>query len=88
MKGVTVDDILLTSGHERIDILKLDIEGAEREVFSAPCQSWLSLTDVLIIELHDHIKPGSSEALEHAIHSDNFLRTSRGENVVLVRSNL
>ena len=88
VKGVTVDDILLTSGHERIDILKLDIEGAEREVFSAPCQSWLSLTDVLIIELHDHIKPGSSEALEHAIHSDNFLRTSRGENVVLVRSNL
>lgn len=87
VKAVTVDDILLTSGHKRIDILKLDIEGAEREVFSAPCQSWLSLTDVLIIELHDHIKPGCSEALEHATGSDHFLRTSRGENVVLVRSN-
>lgn len=85
VKAVTVDDILLTTGHKRIDVLKIDIEGAEKEVFSAPCQSWLLLTDVLIIELHDRIKPGCSEALEQAIHSDHFLRTSRGENVVLVR---
>jgi len=88
VEAVTVDDVLLSSGHERINILKLDIEGAEREVFSASCQSWLSLTDVLIIELHDHIKSGCSAALEEAIHGDQFLRISRGENLVLARSNL
>jgi FkbM family methyltransferase len=86
IEAITVDDVLLRSGHERIDILKLDIEGAEREVFSDSCHSWLSLTTVLILELHDHIKPGCSAALERAIHDDNFSRTSRGENVVLARS--
>jgi len=84
--ALTLDDIRIRSGHERIDILKLDIEGAERELFSAPCRSWLALTDVMIIELHDRIKPGCSEALEHAIRSDHFVRSNRGENVVLVRS--
>jgi FkbM family methyltransferase len=83
--ALTLDDIRIRSGHERIDILKLDIEGAERELFSAPCRSWLALTNVMIIELHDRIKPGCSEALEHAIRSDHFVRSNRGENVVLVR---
>jgi FkbM family methyltransferase len=87
VEALTVDDILLRSGHKRIDILKLDIEGAEREVFSGPCEKWLSLTGVMIIELHDHIKPGCSEALEHAIDGDHFVRSNRGENVVLVRPN-
>lgn len=84
--ALTLDDIRIRSGHERIDILKLDIEGAERELFSAPCRSWLALTDAMIIELHDRIKPGCTEALEHAIRGDHFVRSNRGENVVLVRS--
>ncbi len=31
--ALTLDDILLSSGPNKIDILKLDIEGAELEVF-------------------------------------------------------
>jgi FkbM family methyltransferase len=84
--ALTLDDIRIRSGNERIDLLKLDIEGAERELFLAPCRSWLALTNVIIIELHDRIKPGCSEALEHAIRGDHFVRSNRGENVVLVRS--
>ncbi len=57
--ALTLDDICIRSGQDNIDILKLDIEGAELEVFSAPCQFWLARTDVIIIELHDRMKPGA-----------------------------
>ena len=84
--ALTIDDIFLRSGHDRVDILKLDIEGAELEVFSAPCQSWLAKTDAIIIELHDRMKPGCSAALERAIKGHGFSRSAQGENLVLVRA--
>lgn len=45
---------------DTIDILKLDIEGAEREIFFENHDYWLIRTKVIIIELHDWIKPGCS----------------------------
>jgi FkbM family methyltransferase len=45
-----------------IDLLKLDIEGAEKEVFLENCDYWLMRTKVIMIELHDWIKPGCSSA--------------------------
>lgn len=37
----------------RVDFVKMDIEGAEVEVFSAADLSWLAVVDKLHIELHD-----------------------------------
>lgn len=37
---------------QRIDLLKIDIEGSERELFKGDCQGWLKQVDNLIIELH------------------------------------
>lgn len=37
----------------KIDLLKLDIEGAEKEVFGSGSDEWLPAVDNLIIELHD-----------------------------------
>ncbi|MGH7781712.1 MAG: FkbM family methyltransferase [Candidatus Binataceae bacterium] len=37
VKGITIDEILARwGGGAPIDLLKIDIEGAEKEVFSAP----------------------------------------------------
>lgn len=38
---------------DRIDILKIDIEGAESVLFSQDCHDWLSRTNCLAIEIHD-----------------------------------
>jgi FkbM family methyltransferase len=51
--GVTIDDLLRKSGRKTIDLLKMDIEGAERIVFSASDVSWLTQTRTIAIELHD-----------------------------------
>ena len=42
----------------RIDILKMDIEGAEEAIFRSNPEVWLGHVDMLIIEIHgDQIKP-------------------------------
>jgi FkbM family methyltransferase len=48
-----VSDILNASGIDILDILKCDIEGAERQVFSAPdATQWLKRTRCVVIEVH------------------------------------
>lgn len=85
IRSITIRDILARSNATQIDILKLDIEGAEMEVFSFDYSDWLSRVKVLIIELHDHYKPGCSESFYSAVSEFQFKEYRKGENVVLVR---
>jgi FkbM family methyltransferase len=52
VEGIDVDSLLRMHGFSHLDILKLDIEGAEREVFSENCTDWLRLTKAVLIEYH------------------------------------
>ena len=64
-----------------IDLAKIDIEGAEQEVFEDT--RWLNGTRCLMIELHDRLRPGCSEAVEPLMHG--FARTQRGDMTFFVR---
>jgi FkbM family methyltransferase len=88
MQAVTVEKILNDSGFERINILKLDIEGTEKELFEDNYRNWIHLVDVLIIELHDRFKPGCALAFYSAIEKYNFNQYSKGDNLVYVRANI
>jgi len=85
IKAITIDDILQESGFEAIDILKLDIEGAEKDVFLNNYGSWLSKVKVIVVELHDYIVPGCSAALEAATSAYGFKRVQNGEKLVLYK---
>lgn len=51
-RGYSMDEILAASEVTTIDILKVDIEGAEQRIFGqAP--DWLRKVRIIIIELHD-----------------------------------
>lgn len=50
--AVDIPSLLKVSGFGRIALLKMDIEGAEEQVFGARDTSWLSHTDNIVIELH------------------------------------
>lgn len=50
--ALTVDQILDDAGFKAVDILKMDIEGAEQSIFEADL-SWLPRVRILIIEIHD-----------------------------------
>ena len=79
---ITINEIVAMMNNEDIDILKLDIEGAEKEIFSENYESWLGKVNVLIIELHDRLKPGCSDAVYAAINKYKFKKEVSGEYVV------
>jgi FkbM family methyltransferase len=51
VEAMLMADILRLSPHGFIDILKIDIEGAEADLFSEPC-TWLASVRCVTIELH------------------------------------
>ena len=84
LSSVTVEDILKLVGTDTIDILKMDIEGSEREVFAAS-QAWIGKVRTLIVELHDRWAPGCTAALDLAVKPYEFERRRDGVMLTLVR---
>ncbi len=84
--AITVDKILDMYELSKINILKIDIEGSEKEVMadSAP---WIEKVDALIVELHERFKPGCSRVFYNATNGFNSEWTV-GENVYLSRDNM
>ena len=85
LSAVTIDKILTDSGYEEIDILKLDIEGSEKEVFESGYENWLGKTKVIIIELHERMREGAEKSFYSAIAKYNFEKSQSGENIILIR---
>lgn len=86
---VTVAKLLKDSEFDEIDLLKLDIEGAEKEVFSAPnVDEWLPKVKVLTIELHDRMKDDCSYEFFKAVSKYHWHFAFRGENLIFVRSDV
>jgi FkbM family methyltransferase len=84
VEGMTVDMILDRYNVQKVSILKLDIEGAELEVFGNS-SSWIDRVDSLIIELHEHMKPGCNRSFYSAT-SGFDIEWSQGEFVYLTRN--
>src|SRR5262245_22090529 len=86
--ALTLDDVMPSSGVTPF-ILKIDIEGAESELFSRYCDA-LNTFPLIMIELHDWMLPGES-------YSRNFLQwhvemkrdfVLVGENVVSISNSM
>lgn len=52
--AVTIPDLMRSYDFAHIDMLKMDIEGAEEEVL-ANCSTWIDDVGVLIVELHEDV---------------------------------
>lgn len=53
----------------RVDVLKMDVEGAEEAIFLANPESWLGRIDLLILEIHaPHIK----SLVSHVLNKNGF----------------
>jgi FkbM family methyltransferase len=78
---ITIPELIREAGVPSIDILKIDIEGAEKELFSNDSSQWLPRVRLIIIELHDRFVPGCSRAFYTAITQYGFTQEVRGENV-------
>jgi len=84
--SVTIDTLLSTSGSSVIDILKIDIEGSEKEIFSKNYEPWINKVNIIVIELHDRMIEGCTETLNSAIDANLWKQYKSGEKVILVRN--
>jgi FkbM family methyltransferase len=87
IKAITIDEIMKEQQIDFIDILKIDIEGSEKEVFSSNYEYWLSKTRMIIIELHDNIKNACSKTFFEALVKYNFSMAFKGENIIISLKN-
>jgi FkbM family methyltransferase len=83
VEALTIPDILADTGAERIDFLKIDIEGAEKDLFTSGWEEWLPRVERIVIELHDRLVPGCSMAFYRAVLSRKFRQMSVGDNLAI-----
>jgi FkbM family methyltransferase len=87
LRGYAIGDIAARELSNRLFLVKMDIEGAESEVFSRSAE-WMKSVAVLIVELHDWLMPGqgTSRNLLARVAEDHFDVLLRGENLLLFRT--
>jgi len=81
VRAITMRTLMKETQICSVDLLKVDIEGAEKEVFEA-CD-WMDNVRCLMIELHDRFKTGCSEAVDSV--TQGYLKLQRGETTLYVR---
>jgi len=81
-QGISMSDLIKEYKIGSIDILKMDIEGSEKEIFSDVSTFWLKKTKLIAIELHDRLRPGSKMAFLDAMKQYTFSRILKNkENI-------
>jgi FkbM family methyltransferase len=76
MDGWDIPALMAHGGFARIDLLKIDIEGAEIDLFLKDAGRWLPLVRNLSVELHG---PECEAALEQALAPYTYQRQVLGE---------
>jgi FkbM family methyltransferase len=86
VRAVTVSQLFTRAGADWADLVKIDIEGSELELFSEETE-WLSHVGALVVELHDRFRPGCRDAVERAVARSGaaFHEMKYGADVLLVR---
>lgn len=71
--ALNIQDALELLDTDYIDILKINIEGSEIEVFEAS-EKWIEKVKYIIIELHDRLRTGCSDSFHDAIKDTDFVK--------------
>ena len=88
--ATSVGELMREFGVHEIDILKLDVEGAEKQIFTAPDADWIAKVKVYVFECPDSDAPGATQAIFAALLRAGVAYDCRlhGENIVLIRQDV
>ena len=84
VRAITLPTLMRDLELSAIDVLKIDIEGAEKEVFES-C-TWMDRVRTMVIETHDRYKPGCAAAVDQA--TTKFSSRQHGEHTVYTHHSL
>lgn len=81
VSAISIPTLMNQFSMDFIDILKVDIEGAEYELFEKGYESWLDKVGLIIIETHDRFKPNSEAMVRNALNGRFTELPLKGENL-------
>lgn len=73
IESITIDEIITLKKIETIDVLKIDIEGAEKDLFEKNYENWLPKVKIIMIETHDRMIPKCSYSVMKSLNEYNFI---------------
>lgn len=88
--ALSIDSLMDKYQLTHIDILKIDIETSEKQLFSDNYAKWLPKVKTIIIELHDRMDAGCAKSFFTAINNcyTNYTYSTLGENVIITNLDL
>ncbi|RYY72049.1 MAG: FkbM family methyltransferase [Chitinophagaceae bacterium] len=86
IKALSIKEIMDTNGWSTIDLLKMDIEGAERHVFANGADQWLPKVKMMFLELHDNVYKDCSRNVFKVLLDYDFRVDLSGENLILINN--
>jgi FkbM family methyltransferase len=82
--GITLDKLMADYELPRVDFMKIDVEGAEKEIF-AHADPWIDRVGLFAIELHDWIEEGCGKNVRLGAKDFHF-EWQRGEITYFARN--
>ncbi|MCE9608910.1 MAG: FkbM family methyltransferase [Chthoniobacter sp.] len=87
VRALSIPSLMKQRGWSQIDILKLDIEGAEYDLFKTNTQ-WLNSVQSLVFEVPDSERPGTLQLIFERLRESAWTGVAIGECLVLIRREL
>jgi FkbM family methyltransferase len=82
--AVSIAGIMKQYAIPQLDVIKLDVEGAEEFIFADHYHEWIPKTKMMIIELHERMKPRSADNFWKAMSNYSFSKKQIGENIIFI----
>jgi FkbM family methyltransferase len=83
--ATSIDALLKRFNLPRFDLIKMDIEGSEKEVFEGDTvKEWLPQVRIFLAELHPDMREGSDAAVRAHLRNDKYVEVVQGEYEVYV----
>ena len=76
VQAITISSLMEKYNIKKINLLKVDIEAVEKELFLQGDNQWLNKVDFISIEFHD---PKVEKAISELLKSMNFIESKKGE---------
>jgi FkbM family methyltransferase len=83
--ALSITDIIAEYQFDKIDFLKIDIEGSEKQVFLNNTEGWVDFVKTVACETHDRFMPGCTAAYEQLFQSKGFDYFQSGEFKTFVK---
>lgn len=85
IKAIGMNSLIEKYGLSQIDLVKMDVEGSEYEIFNSDNLEWLDVCRAIVIETHDHIVKGADALVNKMLLDRGFSKFFYEENQFFIK---